>query len=454
MGTRRPQTSLENAQKESAQTRQKQPWEARLLDQLANVAATIGSRQWDLQTLDRDFRTALILSLDQIKAVGIIAHFPTQEVTLSCFTPRSRVDRKRGAEIAGHVTEILTANATVFEREGSYRFNVKGYTVVAIRIRTRALRHATRRWDICALLYKSIQNEDLEEERVQRFHACSTLALLYPAMKNRVTAFAPFAGQISQWYWDEQCWPPVPPGKPLSPPWTLQKAVRTATLCFDLRKSTFCMEQADSPTGFAIWLDQLGQILTRVCHRHGGVFERFTGDGAPVHFLENECQAVYGKGAELLALACAVDMQRALDYHLERLKRLLRFKSQWLGAGIGIDVAKAFWKIDHRGNPITVGKGIVGASRICEVTSAKRISLTNIAYQRLRALTRADRALRQALWDNPDLQEEPFASKEFKDDMKIQIWQFQKLPDVFGWGRDSINKLCDEVYAHSAQCSS
>ena len=107
--------------------------------------------------------------------------------------------------------------------------------------------------------------------------------------------------------------------------------LNAATLSYDLRKSTFCMENADSPSKFAGWLDLLVQILTQVAHRHGGVFDKFTGDGALVHFLAKECEVVYGTKPVEAALACAIDMQYATKVHLDRLRKFMRMDSNLLG---------------------------------------------------------------------------------------------------------------------------
>lgn len=436
--------------------------DARLGDMLGMVTA--GLCKFAIGTSDVVLRESISQALVLIDAVGLVAHFPTDEVTLYCFTqdPQEGIIRRILAKVSdlerdrrknpgkrrkhGAVLTLNQLDETVhLLREPEHFIGIIPFQRFSGRTT------ASSALDYGALIYSASSAGPLNphEERRNEFHARSTLRLLFQVLRYRVRGFAPFSGRISQWYWEHTGL--EAPEKTLQPPWMNENdPLATATLSLDLRKSTFCMEQADRPNRFADWLDQLGQILTRISHMHGGVFDKFTGDGALVHFLERECRKVFKRDAVVAALACAVDMQRALEFHLDKLRNLLRFDSKLLGAGIGIDVAPAFWKVDHRGNPITVGRGIVGACRICDGTPAKMISLTNIAYQELRKAAENDRYLRRVVLGSPHLRRKVFVSKEFKDEMKIRIWQFNKPPKA-RHSTDSarIHSLCNDVYEQS-----
>ena len=58
---------------------------------------------WGLEKVDANKRNAIQTCLSTIGAVGVVAHFPFQEVTISHFTPRSGLGRQRGQELAKRV---------------------------------------------------------------------------------------------------------------------------------------------------------------------------------------------------------------------------------------------------------------------------------------------------------------------------------------------------------------
>jgi class 3 adenylate cyclase len=437
--------------------------DAALAEKVAFVVATLCRREREVADIDTHLQGPISDCLECIDALGLVAHFPGERVTLCSLskqselesTAKARLIRKIHDRVGEHVASrdraLSAVRRRVDDRELFHDFCEPPFRVGWAFIPPYDAAGTVRLglWDYAALIFRGGDRKPTDQEwRAITYHCHSTLPLLFQVLRYRVRMFAPFAGPISQRYWDDAS-PPLRQ-KGLKPPWTISRAWRTASLSLDLRKSTFCMEQADESGKFATWLDQLGQILTRIAHEHGGVFDKFTGDGALVHFLERECEEILERPVMLSALACAVDMQTALDQHVSKLRELLRFDSELLGGGIGIDISDAFWKVDHRGNPITVGKGIVGACRICDTTPARRISLTNIAYEELRRAIGDEAHLKQAVLKNPHLRQELFASKEFKDEMKIRIWQFRK-PPRFRYTSSSadIHRLCEEVYTRT-----
>lgn len=315
-------------------------------------------------------------------------------------------------------------------------------------------------FNFCAMLYlkdgswregihKTADELEQEETRFVQTHGLSTLKMLFDIVRSRVRRYSPFPKEVSQRYWEDSAYFMLAGRSAyarrsmgyLAPPWDLDRQIRTASLSFDIRKSTFAMEQADTAKKFAQWLDQLVNILMKVGHLHGGVFDDFKGDGALIHFLDDESKMIYGVrcGAAMAALACAGDMQRAMRFHLARLRTFLRMDSGWLGAGIGIDIAEAYWSIDHRDNPIVVGRGVVGACRLCAKADPSRILLTNIAYQELEPNTRAG------------LEQIAFDSKELRQELLVKVWQVIQPPGILANTAtdENIELLCNHVYESS-----
>jgi class 3 adenylate cyclase len=261
------------------------------------------------------------------------------------------------------------------------------------------------------------------------------LPVLLNVFAQREQRFASFPPELAERYWEEARRSGV--NDRLRPPWDRPNPVKTATLSLDLRKSTYCMEFARSDSEFGKWLDRLVKKMKEVAHLHGGVFDKFTGDGALIHFLDGECRQIYNKRAVDAAVHCAVDLQRAIEIHMRALRRFLQYDSELFGAGIAIDVRKAFWSFDHRDNPLVVGKGVVGACRVGGGSARQTIRLTNGAYQ---SLTREVR-------DNlTKVQRRPLETKEMPGSLGLQCWEFSVEPDLnLGHGPDKIVQLCKEI---------
>ena len=290
--------------------------------------------------------------------------------------------------------------------------------------------------DYCALVFRREAVDRLHAQRDQILNErCrSTTYVIFEALRQRTDLFLPFPPKVSERYWEDAV-KPKGTACVLRPPWTAEAPLATVSLSFDLRKSTFCMENADSPENFSTWIDQLVRILTSIAHSQGGVFDKFTGDGALVHFLERECQEVYGKVAVVAALECAIGMQRATARHLEKLREFLRQDSERLGGAIGIDEALAHWSLDHRNNPIVVGRGVVGACRLGDGTPAGRIRLTNITYRRL--LSAGGKYPFHGV---------SFTSKEFSKEMKLIAWELEAALVGSGPFWSWSDQVSNEVY--------
>src|SRR5437667_11358238 len=117
-------------------------------------------------------------------------------------------------------------------------------------------------------------------------------------------------------------------------------------------------------------------------------------------------------------------MHVGIDYHMAQLRSQLRRNSKLLGGAIGIDVAPASWSIDHRGNPIVVGRGVVEACRLGDGTQAGRIRLGNMAYNELDEGMKRDKSLCEVA----------YSSKEVDAKMELVVWEIVQSPTSLGSG--------------------
>ena len=272
----------------------------------------------------------------------------------------------------------------------------------------------------------------------------SLLPILADAFRHHDRRFAAFPPRVIERYWEDapraaDPTQPIDPSRPvLQPPWASGELVPTATLSIDLRKSTYCMEYARSERDFGDWLDQMVEKMRHIAHQHCGIFDKFTGDGALVHFLDQECREIYKQSAVDAAVHCAADMQRAVDIHMRVLRGFLHHDSVKFGAGIAIDTGPAFWSTDHRDNPIVVGKGVVGACRVGDKAPRGRIRFTNQAYHDV------SEHLRGRL--GPIVQE-PLSTKETSDDLPLLCWEvrMEQVDPRVGKGVQAVEDMCNRV---------
>ena len=411
-----------------------------IANQLSTVASTLCRQCWSGDAIDRQFRGSLAATLNALGADALVARFARERVTLSFVPPSSALqecDIARILQLLDSKMPDWSPAQAHFHYEvnslaviGSPIFEVSGYGHV------NENDHASLVFGYSALIFTP-QDDETEDVRFQvfSFHGQATVSLFFQVLQHRVRLFLPFPPQIAERYWRDAL---VETSDPLVPPWLSDVPIPTVTLSFDLRKSTFCMETASDQRMFAYWLDDLVQILTRVAHLFGGVFDKFTGDGGLVHFLERESNAVYRRTAIVAAVHCAIALQKATKHHLRLLREFIRLDSRLLGGAIGIDTADASWSLDHRHNPITVGKGVVYACRVGDGTPANAVRLTNIAF---RCLRREGIDLR--------FDEVSFSSKEYADEMKLTAWQLSDAPDVPLDGEDQVYAICESVLSQS-----
>jgi class 3 adenylate cyclase len=404
-----------------------------LVDQFARLAETLCRQSWIDRNIDRPLRLSLGDCLSGIDAAGLITSFRDERLRLLLPVVSEEMTFEALHAIADRIEELTPP----WYEQKMICFDLDCGVVIGTPVIERRTRNDGQLCNVvvgyAALVFRGASAKEVEQTKIVSLHGRPTSALFFQVLQHRVRLFLPFAARVAERYWVDALSSNDP--NALLPPWQCKTPLRTVTMSFDLRKSTFCMENADEPSAFARWLDQLVQILERVAHLYGGVFDKFTGDGGLIHFLERECQEIYGKPAMIAALQCAIGLQKATLLHLLRLRRFLRLNSELLGGAIGIDIADAHWSLDHRHNPITVGRGVVNACRIGDKTPANGVRLTNIAYQQLPPCA----------VERPFV-ERPFESKEFPDAMKITAWELTAVSSLFVAEEREIEDICAAVY--------
>jgi class 3 adenylate cyclase len=405
----------------------------RIYADFALVTQTLGGAALNTSTPDADLRDSLCDCLALLGNAALIARFLPEDVTLRIAAPRSRITTEELMGVEGILKVHPQANP-------SFHFTVDGLEVLGCWIREKVSHnHGALAVDTIvvtgysALCFRGVPSI-ADRQFFISLHSLSTAALLHRFAQSHTRLFRPFSSRVSEDYWNQGSEPDGAAGT-LSIAWR-PGLVRTVTLAYDLRKSTFCMENADQLDRYAKWVDQLVQILMGLGHHFGGVFDKFTGDGGLVHFVEEQSRRVAGLCALDAAVETAIAMHDATTRHLEHLRKFLFLNSRRLGACIGIGVGDTRWSLDHRHNPIIVGRGVVHACRLMNDADAGTIRLTNLAYQGLSTP-------HQKLFT-----EEGFESKEHPATMEVTAWLMvlTNKPEVASRSSAVVEKICDRVY--------
>lgn len=278
----------------------------------------------------------------------------------------------------------------------------------------------------------------------------------------RERIFANFPYLISQAYLDHEIYRRLEvPGKNVAalpamiPPWQRPEGnTYTCTLALDLRRSTFGMDLASSPKSYADWIEAFVLILKTISGDNLGVFDKFTGDGAIVHFMADDCEGLCRKGPDVeprkirrgtdaarLAVKCGWEMIYALGCHMRCLERILKLHNKHLGPAIGIAIDEACWSVDRYGNPIVLGPGVVHACRAGDGAPANTMRLTPIT------LTLLD----EMVPGTPLAYQVPFETKEYKADAGVRIFEMQQPPFGLCRPHTELEGICREIYTDLKQ---
>lgn len=282
---------------------------------------------------------------------------------------------------------------------------------------------------------------DRDREEVESYCRALQLALLLRVERDSI-----FAPKVSETYWnliDDLMDPAL-----FARPWdddgaTNTRNVLTASLCFDLRKSTFALEKAIDRKSHSAWLETLVRVLRSLTQQRRGVFDKFTGDGVLAHFpvyafeRRNGPQAV--KFAVENCVGCAWDMLAAANLCIDALQPNLSLRHKEFGAAVGVSFDDALWSIDTGGVPITVGRGVVEA---CRLSGGERgtVELTNAAYRRI-----------EHLLDGAEQGEEiPFVSKDYPSGSGVTKFCMRRPPRALSTDYEAIRNAVGDAFADAA----
>ena len=167
--------------------------------------------------------------------------------------------------------------------------------------------------------------------------------------------------------------------------------IQTTSVVVDLRSSTAAMSLALDPADFAEFLDLVVNLSREQIIRHGGFFDKETGDGAIGHFAELGGGVAFLQAGEknpISTVAQAVHASKAITHDVGRACAEFQAKMahglHGLSPAVGIHTSNAVWLISS-GQIRAIGASVVGASRLCSVANPREIMISNAVYNILSA---------------------------------------------------------------------
>jgi CheY-like chemotaxis protein/class 3 adenylate cyclase len=165
----------------------------------------------------------------------------------------------------------------------------------------------------------------------------------------------------------------------------MEKACRSATIIVvgDIRRSQDLMTYAIAEQDFSKRMVEFISKTRSVLDKHGGFFDKFTGDGFIGYFNESICE-LYGSNYIDSFIGFIDEFTTFCNSHFrEWVKFVRKLPGTAVGLAVGADVGSvSFQSLDY--HVVAVGESIVWASRIASAAKAEEVLVNNLLYQRLR----------------------------------------------------------------------
>ncbi len=164
--------------------------------------------------------------------------------------------------------------------------------------------------------------------------------------------------------------------------------INTTSLVFDLRKSTIALEQLkwDEIGEYSPFINEIVRSAKEIVFKHGGFFDKETGDGIVGHFIEFSSDDDFRleKPAGRRAFDAAVEIVRTTSKICEDFQSGLKLGVGELGASVGIHTGDAVW-ISEKNQVRAIGESVILAARLCNEAPARSVFVSNTQFGELAA---------------------------------------------------------------------
>lgn len=164
------------------------------------------------------------------------------------------------------------------------------------------------------------------------------------------------------------------------------KAINTTSLVFDLRKSTIALEQLrrDEIGEYSPFIKNVVRTAKEIVFRHGGFFDKETGDGIVGHFIEFSTGDEFGvqTSPSRRAFDAAVEIVRSVSAICEDFQHRLKLGVGELGASVGIHSGDSVW-VSEENHVRAIGESVILAARLCSEAPARSVFVSNSLFGEL-----------------------------------------------------------------------
>ena len=162
------------------------------------------------------------------------------------------------------------------------------------------------------------------------------------------------------------------------------RAIETTSLVLDLRNSTLAMAYTSSPERYAEFIDGIVYCAKSIITKHGGFFDKDTGDGIVSHFCNlNDIGNIRAEREKTIrAFECAKEIIERTSVLCKDFQPELALKMKGLGGAIGLHCGSSVWLAD-RNQIRAIGDSVVLASRLCGNAPVEGILLSNTSFEKI-----------------------------------------------------------------------
>jgi class 3 adenylate cyclase len=143
------------------------------------------------------------------------------------------------------------------------------------------------------------------------------------------------------------------------------------------------MELTDPPDKFSEFIGEIVSAARSTILRHGGYFDKETGDGVIGHFCSHgnvpTSSTDDSTAMEIIAVRAGQEIVQFVHDLSAEYQRWLRHGMDRLGAAIGIHTGTAVWLVDEM-QVRAIGSSVVGAARLCNCADTGEIVVSNKTY--------------------------------------------------------------------------
>ena len=165
----------------------------------------------------------------------------------------------------------------------------------------------------------------------------------------------------------------------------MEKACHSASIIVvgDIRRSQDLMTYAMDEQDFSRRMVEFILKTRSVLDRHGGFFDKFTGDGFLGYFNESICQ-IYGTNYIDSFAGFLREFTAFCNAHFrEWVKFVRKIPGEPIGLAMGADLGRvSFQSLNY--HVVAVSESIVWASRMASAAKAEEVLINNLLYQALR----------------------------------------------------------------------